>query len=450
MDIFNRFRILFILLTLVVSLQAEYSWSDEPVSFKNQIAPLLHRHCAACHQQKKMEGGYRVDSYEHLLLRGDSGERGIVPENLMQSEVWQRVTATDETIRMPQDREPLAKEHIALIQRWIEQGAKFDAADTAAPLVSILPPVEHRPAPEKYPTRFPVTALAFDATGERLFSSGYHELLEWNVKQKTLQRRIGNLPQRIQAIACSPDQKFIAVAGGEPGLSGEVRIVNFATGKIEQVLASSADVTNAVAWSPQGNWLATAGADQPLRIFRTADWQQEHAFQSHSDWVFSLAWDAAGERLVSASRDQTAKVFHVAKRELQQTYWGHDSAVRGAVFHPEGKELFSAGDDREFHRWQLSEGKKLREVNMSASGLAVVGGVNRIFVPQQNGRVSHFNLDGKLAREFTGLTQPALSLAVHNDLQLLVAGSSDGEVVVWRYKESEPLQRFLAIPQQTP
>jgi WD40 repeat protein len=393
-----------------------------------------------------MEGGYRIDSFEHLIAAGDSGSPGVVPRNLEESEIWLRITSHDVDLRMPKDRDPFTAEQIDVVKRWIEQGAKFDGREASQPLVTLLPPIVHPKPPEKYPAQFPITALAFEAAGESFYTSGYHEVLVWKRSDHTLVRRIANMPQRIEKISFSPDQKWLAVAGGQPGVAGEVRIVNLESGEVQQVLARSSDVCLAATWNPQGTLLATAGADQPIRIFDTQQWQEHHAFHSHSDWVFSLAWDAPGEQLVSASRDQTAKAFQVQQRTLLQTYWGHEGAVRGAAFHPQGRELYSVGHDREFHRWQITEGKKLRSTKISSPGLALIPGENRIFTALADGRVIHFNLDGKLAREFNGAKSPIVSLAVHDGQQMLAGGTSSGEIVLWRYKSPDVLARFNAIP----
>ena len=53
------------------------SRGEEPtvpiVSFSREVAPLLVENCLACHNPRKAEGGYRVDTFESFGKAGDSG-----------------------------------------------------------------------------------------------------------------------------------------------------------------------------------------------------------------------------------------------------------------------------------------------------------------------------------------------------------------------------------------
>ena len=97
---------------------------QEEISFRGQVAPLLISNCLACHGPKKAEGGFRVDSFERLSQEGDSGAAGLVPGNVKESEVFRRIASEDEDERMPLEGDPLPAEHVDLIKKWIEQGAK--------------------------------------------------------------------------------------------------------------------------------------------------------------------------------------------------------------------------------------------------------------------------------------------------------------------------------------
>ena len=189
----------------------------EPVSFRAEIAPLLINNCLACHGPKKAEGGYRVDSYERLVSEGDSGLAGVTAKNIEDSEFFRRIVSEDKDERMPLESEPLKAEEIALVKRWILEGAASDASDPKAALSTIIPPPVHPDPPEVYPSSVPVTALVFSPDGKELVVGGYHELTVWNPENGTLVRRIKNVSQRTYAVRYSPDGKQLAVGGGAPG-----------------------------------------------------------------------------------------------------------------------------------------------------------------------------------------------------------------------------------------
>lgn len=90
-----------------------------------QIAPILDKHCVACHKPSKHKADLRMDTYELLMKGGESGPP-IVAGSLEKSDLYRRITlpADDEDF-MPTDGKPaLNAAEIKLIADWITAGAK--------------------------------------------------------------------------------------------------------------------------------------------------------------------------------------------------------------------------------------------------------------------------------------------------------------------------------------
>src|SRR5437588_2538370 len=149
--------------------------ANQPVSFTNDIAPILVQKCLTCHGAEKNKGGFRLDTYESLLKPGSSKEPSITLGKPEASKLFQLITTTDEDDRMPQKNEPLLAADIALIRRWILEGGAFDGPDQKSSLVTIIPPIPQPAPPAAYPRSVPITALAFSPDGSELAASGYHE-----------------------------------------------------------------------------------------------------------------------------------------------------------------------------------------------------------------------------------------------------------------------------------
>ncbi len=98
--------------------------ADAPVSYSNQIKPLLRQRCFACHGALKQEGGLRLDTREAIVLGGDSGE-AISLNDTSKSLLLERITAKDVAERMPPEHEgePLTTAEISLFRDWITIGA---------------------------------------------------------------------------------------------------------------------------------------------------------------------------------------------------------------------------------------------------------------------------------------------------------------------------------------
>jgi hypothetical protein len=99
------------------------------VDFNRDIRPIFSNHCFACHGPDKKRGkaGLRLDNKDAAFQELKSGRHALVPRNLDESELYQRVSAADENERMPPKAfgKPLSKEQVELIRRWIEQGAEW-------------------------------------------------------------------------------------------------------------------------------------------------------------------------------------------------------------------------------------------------------------------------------------------------------------------------------------
>src|SRR6476646_8989047 len=100
--------------------------SAAPVSFSKDVAPILLANCQTCHGPDKAKGKYRLHTFEQLLRSGDSDHPPVVAGNPSRSEMFQRLITADAEERMPQKADPLPREQIVLIERWITEGARFD------------------------------------------------------------------------------------------------------------------------------------------------------------------------------------------------------------------------------------------------------------------------------------------------------------------------------------
>ena len=100
----------------------------ETIEFNRDIRPILSDNCFSCHgpDKSKRVTSFRFDTGEGVFV-DLGGRHAIVPGNPAGSEMLRRVTAAEESERMPPVRtgRKLTERQIELIRRWIEQGAKW-------------------------------------------------------------------------------------------------------------------------------------------------------------------------------------------------------------------------------------------------------------------------------------------------------------------------------------
>ncbi|MGC8643258.1 MAG: c-type cytochrome domain-containing protein, partial [Isosphaeraceae bacterium] len=246
--------------------------AQKPVSFMREVAPILVRNCIACHNPKKNESKYVMTTFAQLAKGGKQGEGITLVPGEPDDCYFLDVVLPDAEPRMPYKLDPLSDGEIALLRRWIAEGAKYDGTSPSEDWTFLLKKTQVVSIPEAYPVTVPITALAFSPGGQQVAASGYHEITLWKTADGALARRVPGLSERIYGIAYSRDGKWLATASGDPGQYGLARLWTAdpaGGGKPVRDLAEGQDVIFAVAFSPDGKRLATAGADRVVRVHET-------------------------------------------------------------------------------------------------------------------------------------------------------------------------------------
>lgn len=440
---------------------------DGGVSFIRDVAPIFLENCVACHDAKKAEGGYRIDTFTESSKPGDSGLMPLKASKDDGAELLRRLIVEDSFERMPAETDALTADQIQLVSDWIDQGAIFDGDDPDARLPFVIPPQEHPAAPTSYPAPLQVTSIAFSTESDLVYSGGYNEILIWDM-QGNLQDRIGNVGQQTYAIVFPPlsggvqadegknnesgaakasvDQQVV-VASGRPGFGGDVRVIDLASQQVTAVLAPCDDVILDLAFRPDGKKLAVASADKTIRIVDMETLGVQKTLLSHADFVTAIAWSKDGTKLVSASRDKTAKVFNAETGQLLISYQGHGSAVRGVSMLPDGKQIVSTGNDKKLHRWNVSDAKKTAEVAIGGEGYRIAVAGDFALIPSSDKKLIKVDLTkNQVATRFQGHTDWVLCSAIHSNQAKVATGSHDGEIRVWNVADGTLLSSWLAQP----
>lgn len=103
--------------------------SGTPIDFSRQIRPILSDNCFACHgpDAGQRKARLRLDTREGALAKLRGGSHAIVPGQPAQSALIERITAHDDTERMPPPKtnKRLTSAQVELLRQWIAQGARY-------------------------------------------------------------------------------------------------------------------------------------------------------------------------------------------------------------------------------------------------------------------------------------------------------------------------------------
>ncbi|TBR58721.1 hypothetical protein B4U84_22795 [Westiellopsis prolifica IICB1] len=168
------------------------------------------------------------------------------------------------------------------------------------------------------------------------------------------------------------------------------------------------------------------------------------------DEVNALAFSPDGHTLVSAGADSTIKMWHVGARDLIDILHKHNGMVRCVAFTPDGRMLATGGDDRTICFWDLMQRRVIVTLSLddtAAHSLAlsqdgeiiVTGSYRKIKVWQVCQQPQGKTPNTQLLHALTGHSHIVTSLAMSSDRKILVSGSRDKTIKIWQLETGELL-----------
>ncbi len=115
----------------------------------------------------------------------------------------------------------------------------------------------------------------------------------------------------------------------------------------------------ALAWSIDGESIATGGRDGVVRVWRGGAWLRP--FEGHAADVRGVAFDPSGDRVASVSDDGTLRVWDLTGKKDRQRYFaeGEDVALRAVAWSPDGAWITTGGSDKKVLWWSATDGTQL-------------------------------------------------------------------------------------------
>jgi hypothetical protein len=408
------------------------STAAQPPSYIKQVKPFLAKYCVECHNPDKLRGDLDLSTVKAMLAGGKSGP-AFVPGKPDESYLVTLAEGKDNPKMPPKTAkaQPAAAE-VALLRTWVAAGARDDTG-TAAVALPDIKPHEAKPAP--------VAALAYSPGARPLAAGGQNEVVLIDPATGNIMGRLSGQDGKVTALAFSPDGSNLAVASGVPAASGIVRVYFFPPSGIpinkpEVVINAHKDIVLGLAFSPDGNTLATCGYDRLVKLWDVNTGKERRALKDHSDAVYRVAFSPDGKLLASGGADRAVKVWDVPTGTRLYTLGESTDWVYAVAWHPDGKHLAAAGVDRSIRVWETSAsgGRVVQSV------FAHAGPVTRLAY-SADGSVLYSLSEDRTAKAWTTATMSErsvypkqtdtpLALAVRRDGKQLAIGRYDGTVVL--------------------
>jgi hypothetical protein len=471
-----------LLLVLFVLLLPVRSFSTPKVQFSRQVLPLLEQECLTCHSGPTAPSGYSMETPEKLRAGGQHGA-AVLPGQSSRSNMIRYLLGQRQP-QMPPGK-PLSRDSIALLRRWIDEGATIDSMTVLKATGDRRQATDRsrqaneigagRSALAPHASRLttgiaPVTALAYSPDGRLLAAGGYQTVRLIDTATGDIVRTLTGPTDQVLSLAWSSDDRWLAAAGGLAGVAGELCLWNAATWGKPRVRQCHSDTIYGIAWRPGAPEIATASLDKTVSIWDARSLIATRTLKDHSDAVFCVAYSPNGRWLATGSADRSVKLYQLAGDSPKATggsasvpktmaspsvpaggtmrpaaSLSHGDAVTAMVFGPKSDLLMTACLDKRLRVWPVQPGsvdnplrshgedEPINAVAFSRDGSTFVWGSANHRVRVWNSEVS----DQKWQRD-----DPAdwvYAVAASPDGKTIAAGSGDGKLYFWSQPDGKLL-----------
>jgi WD40 repeat protein len=306
----------------------------------------------------------------------------------------------------------------------------------------------------------PATSLAYRTDGLLLAASTENRVILIDPKNGDDVGRLPDFQGRVTALAFSR-AGLLAVAFGETGKSGTVRVFDLTTGApIPSVPAAEfsahKDAIYGLAFSPDGKRLATAGYDRTIKLWDTGQKTPRLTLTDHSDTVYSVAFSPDGRLLASAAADRAVKLWDVATGKRLYTLGEPTDWVYAVAWHPDGKTLAAAGVDKSIRLWEATPdgGRLIRSVfahERAVTRLEFSPDGKQLFSAGEDRVIKEWDVS-RLVETHVFPRQPdaILAFALRPDGKQLAVGRFDGTALFFDTAPGSAGSAFLPVKPKPP
>jgi RNA polymerase sigma factor (sigma-70 family) len=250
--------------------------------------------------------------------------------------------------------------------------------------------------------------------------------------------------EQVLAVALSPDGRRLVTAGARRPLPGQFMIWDVETHKWLVRLRGMRGIRG-VAYSPDGRTIACCGFGNAIHLRDALTGTIRAPLEGHKAGANAVAYSADGALLASAGLDKVVKLWDVNQLAEKKSFVGHTDMVFAVAFFHHGRAVVSGGKDRTAKVWDVESGKVTFDLTCpeAVEAVAVSPDDKTVVTASWDQTIRLWSAEtGKeeaVLRSEEGLI---LGLAFTRDGALLASTSGDGSTRIWDVKTRQTVKRL--------
>jgi WD40 repeat protein len=317
--------------------------------------------------------------------------------------------------------------------------------------------------------------IVFTPDGRSLVSAGYDKLIRvWSLEtgrtERTLRGQIGEGHEgKILAMALSPDGRWLAVGGyfgkrtGSHGCvsleCGQIRLYNFASGKLVALLKGHTRVILSLAFSPDNRYLVSGSKNSNAILWDIKRKRRLHTLTGHTDPIYAVAFTPDSKRVVTGSDDHSLRLWQVRNGKHLATLKGHTDDVVAVAISPQDGTIASGSWDHTIRLWNgrtgrfiktlANQGTQAGSLSFSPDGrylLSSCGGGDCAANPEHV-----YSLPtGREVLTYKGHDNIVLATAISpSGRWAATGGGNNQEIQIWTLRDGKLKQRLVGVGAST-
>jgi WD40 repeat protein len=277
-----------------------------------------------------------------------------------------------------------------------------------------------------------VTSVAFTPDGQRIASGSEDRIIQlWDVNTGTLVRTYAGHDLAVRCVAFSPDGTQIASGSDDKS----VRIWLVSTGATVRIFSEHTNDVTATAVAPDNVQVASASKDGTVILRQlTTGVVETTIVPAHNNWVTCLAYSDDGNWVASGGRDQFVRIWNARTGAPVLGPLNHGGWVYAVALSPDGSLLASAGENGVIRLWATSSGAPVAQISADPPvwSLAFSRDNTLLAAALDNGQVRIYRVSNQdEVQRINAHTGRAYAVAFSRAGNVLASTGQDGVIRLW-------------------